>query len=131
MRHIPTRAQRICKYPGCNKVIPYGGSAYCEAHKEAYFNNKAKLSKSYDVVRPERHKFYHTARWRRTREAYIKNNPLCVMCLAEVRLTQGVIVDHIVEIQDGGDLTSPDNLQTLCRYHHNLKTSQEKKEREG
>ena len=47
---MPTRAQRICKYPGCNKVIPYGGSAYCEAHKEAYFNNKAKLSKSYDVT---------------------------------------------------------------------------------
>jgi len=53
------------------------------------------------------------------------------MCLAEGKVTQGAIVDHIVEIQDGGDLTSPDNLQTLCRYHHNLKTSQEKKEREG
>ena len=74
---MPTRAQRICKYPGCNKVIPYGGSAYCETHKETYFNNRAKLSKSYDVMRPERHKFYHTARWRRVREAYIKKNPLC------------------------------------------------------
>ena len=84
---MPTRAQRICKYPGCNKVIDYGGSAYCEAHKEAYFNNKAKLSKSYDVMRPERHKFYHTARWRRVRGAYIKKNPLCVMCLAEGKVT--------------------------------------------
>ena len=128
---MPTRAQRICKYPGCNKVIDYGGSAYCETHRAAQVDNSAKLSKSYDAVRPERHKFYHTARWRRVREAYIKKNPLCVMCLTEGKVTQGVIVDHIVEIQDGGDLTSPDNLQTLCRYHHNLKTSQEKKEREG
>ena len=128
---MPTRAQRICKYPGCNKVIDYGWSAYCEAHRAAQVDNRAKLSKSYDVVRPERHKFYHTARWRRVREAHIKKNPLCVMCLAEGKVTQGVIVDHIVEIQDGGDLTSPDNLQTLCRYHHNFKTSQEKKEREG
>ena len=126
---MPTRAQRICKYPGCNKVIDYGGSAYCEAHKEAYFNNKAKLSKSYDVVRPERHKFYHTARWRRVREAHIKKNPLCVMCLTEGKVTQGEIVDHIVEIQDGGDLTSPDNLQTLCRYHHALKTKAEREKR--
>jgi 5-methylcytosine-specific restriction protein A len=51
------------------------------------------------------------------------------MCLAEGRVTQGVIVDHIVEIQDGGDLTSPDNLQTLCRYHHALKTKAERKKR--
>ena len=66
---MPTRAQRICKYPGCNKVVDYGGSAYCETHRAAQVDNRAKLSKSYDVVRPERHKFYHTARWRRVSEA--------------------------------------------------------------
>lgn len=126
---MPTRAQRICKYPGCNKVIPYGGSAYCEAHREARLNNKAKIAKSYDVVRPERHKFYHTARWQRARNLFISRNPLCCMCLAEGRITQATLVDHIIEIQDGGALTNPSNLQSLCAYHHALKTKAEREKR--
>ena len=73
---MPTRAQRICKYPGCNKVIDYGGSAYCETHRATQVDNRAKLSKSYDIMRPERHKFYHTARWCRNCSAPDKESYL-------------------------------------------------------
>lgn len=128
---MPTRASRICAHPGCNAVIPYGGSAYCDAHRDTHNNNKAKTSRSYDVMRPERHKFYHTARWQKVRNHYIRQHPLCEICFAEGKICMAKIVDHIIEIQDGGALTSPSNLQSLCAYHHALKTKAEQKRRDG
>ena len=128
---MPTRSSRICAHPGCNTVIPYGGSAYCDAHRDIHNNNKTKTSRSYDVMRPERHKFYHTARWQKVRNHYIRQHPLCEICFAEGKICMAKIVDHIIEIQDGGALTNPSNLQSLCAYHHAIKTKAEQKRREG
>lgn len=48
--------------------------------------------------------------------------PLCIHCLEEDRLTAGAVLDHIVAIADGGSELDPDNLQFLCKSHHNRKS---------
>ena len=51
------------------------------------------------------------------------------MCQERGEVVQAVIVDHIVEIKDGGDLLSEDNCQGLCAACHNRKHGWAKRER--
>jgi len=53
------------------------------------------------------------------------------MCQAEGRTVVAVIVDHVVEIKDGGASFSEDNAQSLCHACHNRKTAKEKEKRGG
>lgn len=58
--------------------------------------------------------------WQKARKAFLCDNPLCVMCLAEDRTTAANVVDHIKEHK--GDLElfwDMDNWQSLCDSHHN------------
>ena len=68
-------------------------------------------------------KEYHTTRWRKLRSYYIKRNPLCVMCKEKNIIKEAYIVDHIVEVADGGEMYNYNNLQSLCDAHHRRKTS--------
>ena len=64
--------------------------------------------------------FYNSTAWRELRKWFIKSNPTCKWCLEEGRANiNNLIVDHIVEIIDGGEKLDPSNLQTLCLSHHN------------
>ena len=59
------------------------------------------------------------AAWRRAREAFLRDHPLCVMCLAEGKLTPATVVDHIKPHR--GDPTlfwDTTNWQSLCKQHH-------------
>ena len=38
-------------------------------------------------------------------------------------------VDHIIEIEDGGEMWDIENLQSLCKRHHIIKTNLAKKAR--
>ena len=42
-----------------------------------------------------------------------------------------VMVDHIVEIQDGGELTSESNAMSLCWKCHGIKSAAEKSRRKN
>jgi 5-methylcytosine-specific restriction protein A len=86
-------------------------------------DSRRKGNKDYNAARPARHKFYNTARWRRLRDWYRKRHPLCRECESRGIATVGVIVDHIIPIEDGGPLLDADNLQTLCVVCHNRKHS--------
>ncbi len=68
--------------------------------------------------------FYNSTAWRKVRASYVKQNPFCVKCRDLGRATPVDVVDHIVEIKDGGERLSYSNLQSLCHAHHNIKTSQ-------
>ena len=85
-------------------------SAYCHNHQRAR-------------VPKEAAPFYLSVQWRRFRDWYIKQHPICEQCDKEGRLTPTVMVDHIVEISDGGALTSEDNVQALCWKCHGIKTA--------
>ena len=64
-------------------------------------------------------KLYQSARWKRLCEAYIMANPLCVMCMAQGRVTAASVVDH--KIPHRGCMVlfwDPENRQSLCKPHH-------------
>lgn len=73
--------------------------------------------------------FYGTSQWQRLRESYINQHPLCEHCERRGLITPAQEVDHIVELIDGGDKLSWDNLQSLCTTCHRIKTGEEKRKR--
>ena len=75
--------------------------------------------KKHERVRPQ-DKRYWKYEWRKLRNTFIKNNPLCNHCgrLAEM-------VDHIHPVRLGGGFTDIDNLQSLCNRCHAKKSGAE------
>jgi len=65
---------------------------------------------------------YHSTRWRKLRAKHLREFPLCQLCKQPER---GTLVDHIKAIQDGGEAWDENNLQTLCKRCHAVKTNQE------
>ena len=52
---------------------------------------------------------------------YRARHPLCEECERNGRVALAQVVDHIIEIADGGDPVDPSNLQSLCHACHNRK----------
>ena len=121
---------RLCTHPGCNQTVYVESTdrnpPRCERHKHTYTPKKV----YHDHQWHRAQYFYSSATWKRLRAAYILQHPLCEMCEKAGLVTPGKEVDHIIEIQDGGSKTDPDNLQTLCTRCHRKKTADEKRKRE-
>lgn len=75
--------------------------------------------------------FYWTNTWKKLRNSYIDEHPLCEECLKFDILEDAVVVDHIHELEDGGEPTDRDNLQSLCNSCHKRKTATARKKRQG
>jgi len=90
-------------------------------------SSNAKTSNKSNTINAD---FYNSRAWRRLRKYHIQQYPVCKWCKEEGKLTiEKLIVDHIIEINDGGDMLNQDNLQTLCLSHHNQKTIWNKRKR--
>ena len=66
------------------------------------------------------------ARWRRSRELFLVEHPLCVYCQRQGRVAPATVVDHIVPHK--GDLTlfwDRDNWQPLCKRCHDAVKAKE------
>jgi 5-methylcytosine-specific restriction enzyme A len=69
-----------------------------------------------------RQDIYQNKRWRKIRDAKLKNDPLCEDCLKEDRVTQTQEVHHHIPIDVNPDLAFEyDNLVSLCIEHHKLR----------
>ena len=70
-----------------------------------------------------RRRLYKSPRWRGLRvEVLVRDGYTCQACGGP-----GFEVDHVRPIRSGGAVWDPDNLQTLCRPCHSLKTASEKR----
>jgi 5-methylcytosine-specific restriction protein A len=94
----------------------------CEKHTVNHSSPKAHHAHHYHNGKY----LYKTSEWTRLRESYAAQNPLCKHCQQYGIVTPGFIVDHIVEIADGGEKFAWSNLQHLCASCHNVKTGREK-----
>ena len=62
---------------------------------------------------------YKRKRWLDLRERQLMQEPLCRFCLATEEVTAAEVVDHIKKHEGNEALFfDPDNLQSLCRHHH-------------
>ena len=86
-------------------------------------------TKSYDknVRNKESVKIYNSKQWKKEARpaTLLRDGFKCVVCKSKDNL----VVDHIKELIDGGDAYNIDNLQTLCKKCHAIKTEEEKNKR--
>ena len=112
---MPKKPLRPCSHPGCPNLCE---GQFCEQHRVEERRKYDKYERSSDVNRK-----YGRA-WKRIRDRYAAEHPLCEMCLKEGRLTPVQEVHHILPVSKGGT-HARDNLMSLCqschtKIHHDL-----------
>ena len=106
---MPRSPKKPCRYPGCPRLTE---KTYCEEHATLARRHYDKYERSPDV-----HKKYGRD-WKRIRDKYAREHPLCERCLQEGRVTLMDEVHHILPVSRGGT-NDPSNLMALCRSCHN------------
>jgi len=122
---MPNKMWKQCRVPGCAGLTR---ERYCEKHKHLDAQRKLESAKYYDTVfrNQESKRFYESPQWRKLREIKLRCNPYCELCHANNFFAPAEIVDHKIEIRDGGVPLDIENLQCLCRACHNQKTAKER-----
>lgn len=91
-------------------------------------------SKEYDKSQrnKESKRIYDSKRWREQvrPSVLVRDNYKCVSC-GYLGRSDELVVDHIVELRDGGSPYDKTNLQTLCHKCHNKKTNQVRRNRDA
>ena len=82
----------------------------------------------YKENRPEQKRFYSSKKWRKLRDIYLKEHPLCERCSAAGRAQIAEHVHHKIELDEKNYKNpmialNPDNLEALCfdchsKEHH-------------
>lgn len=80
-----------------------------------------------EVIQRGNNPIYQTKQWKADRKAHLDANPLCVKCQEEGIAREATVSDHIVPVEQGGDMWDWKNRQALCASHHNRKSSKEKR----
>jgi len=106
---MPKRPKRPCSTPGCPNLTD---GRYCEEHRVVERRRYDKFERSPDV-----NKKYGRA-WKRIRDRYAREHPLCEWCEKNGRLTSAEEVHHILPISLGGT-HDKSNLMSLCKSCHN------------
>ncbi|WP_041313997.1 HNH endonuclease [Heliomicrobium modesticaldum] len=112
---MPRKPKRPCSYPGCAELTD---GRYCDKHQkqaDSYYNKYERD--------PATRKRYDRS-WKRIRDRYIAEHPLCEECQKAGRLTPAEEVHHIIPLSKGG--TNEDgNLMSLCTSCHSAITAKE------
>ena len=117
---MPSRPKSICRYPGCGRLIDSG--SYCERHQKVEKEQKA----LFDKRRQSSHERGYSYQWRKARQLFLLESPLCIECEKQGRLTAATVVDHIVPHKGDQFLFwDESNWAPLCTSCHNRKTARE------
>lgn len=90
------------------------------------WNIKPDNRKSYTA--PSKDDWYSSAQWLKRRDIHVRSNPWCVIGRRMGRYEAVQEVDHILPISHGGDRLAADNLQSLTKTRHSIKSTYERKE---
>jgi len=103
-----------CKYPGCPEAIR-AGERFCGEHKTLHHRQESKRrGKSKDRG--------YGGRWQRIRKRVLADEPFCIRCKEDGKVTEADTVHHI-----DGDVwnVKRDNLESLCKQCHDRHTMRE------
>ena len=112
---MPKKPKRPCRHPNCPKLTD---GLYCVEHQR-----QATRHYNHFQREPETNKRYGRA-WKRIRDRYASEHPLCEICLKKGHLTPVEEVHHIIPVSKGGT-HARGNLMALCqschtKIHHDL-----------
>ena len=105
---VPSKPKRPCSFPGCPKLT---SGRFCDDHAKV----EAKRYEQYDRD-PETRRRYGRV-WKRIRDAYVKQHPLCELCQQHGRFVPTEEVHHKVPLTEGGT-HDKSNLISLCKSCH-------------
>jgi len=105
---MPTRPKHPCSYPGCPNLTH---ERYCEEHKQKANAQYEKYDRDPAVRRR-----YGRA-WKRIRDKYVLEHPLCEQCQEKGLLVPTEEVHHKVPLSEGGT-HARSNLIALCKSCH-------------
>jgi 5-methylcytosine-specific restriction protein A len=117
---MPFAAPRPCRFRGCPKTTT-ARHGYCVDHEHGSHRWVA----AGGGPRASATERGYGWNWTRLRNRKIRTNPLCEICEKEGRIEVATQVDHILSKDKGGD-DSWENLMSLCRRCHDLKTARER-----
>lgn len=131
---------RRCRYPGCHAMVklPHHYCAKHFEHEAEYLANRKRWARSHaknyqhkynthtrnrNATKHSQYEFYRSRQWQSLRQqALDRDHYICCYCGQPNSNT----VDHIVPIEyDQSLMTDMDNLATICRKCHRLKTDWE------
>lgn len=112
----PQKAKRPCLSSGCKDFASNKG--YCDKHQSRV--------KQRDRDRGTAHQRGYDAEWKKHRDQFLKEHPLCVECSRKGYVMPATVVDHIIPHKGDKVLFwDKKNWQPLCETHHNIKTASE------
>jgi 5-methylcytosine-specific restriction protein A len=95
-------------------------------HRPSGSKSTAAAKAELDRQRPSAARRGYGPRWRKVREAYLAQHPLCAACRAQGRLVPATAVDHVVPHHGDQRLFwDESNWQGLCKPCHDAKTARE------
>lgn len=106
---MPRKPKKPCSYPGCPELIEDG--SYCKKHQRDVNRYYEKYKK--DPLTKKR----YGSKWRKIRNRYINDNPLCEQCLKDGGFTKEQEVHHILPLRCGWN-RDKSNLMSLCKSCH-------------
>ncbi|MDR2873953.1 MAG: HNH endonuclease [Methanobrevibacter sp.] len=107
----------LCRAAGCQALLDSPG--LCSKHYKEPVKPFENAVRSND---------YNTTEWKKLRREHLKYNNECIVCGNREHLE----VDHIICPVGNEELFyDSNNLQTLCSYHHKIKTAKEIRERKN
>ncbi|MGM9649216.1 MAG: HNH endonuclease [Butyricicoccaceae bacterium] len=113
---MPNMPMHPCAHVGCWKLTT---ARYCAEHQQT-------------DPRAVRHKMYGSRQWARIRQDQLMREPFCRSCAAQGRRVRATEVDHIIPHRGDASLfADKNNLQSLCKRCHSMKTMQEINENGG
>lgn len=129
--NVSTYCSRVCQFNKGKRVCVTCGNEYLAKRANQIYCNRG--CNPYSTKSTD--KFYLSKKWRSIRASFIKryssingsiiSNKYCIQCFKkDGTLVDMYAVDHIRRRLDGGS-DSFDNLQSLCRHHHQSKSAQE------
>ncbi len=114
---MATKSLHFCRHRGCNILTP---NAYCEQHQTEHEARQAQARSKHDKQRGTATERGYNADWRRARESWLYQHPLCVRCESQNRVTAATMVHHVQAIKRGGARLNSDNFMSLCFDCHEI-----------
>ena len=105
---VPRKPKHPCAYLGCARLTD---KRYCEEHEKLVNRQYERYGRD-----PATRNRYGRA-WKRIRDSYAKEHPLCEECLKNGTFVPMEQVHHIKPLAEGGD-HSRSNLISLCASCH-------------
>ena len=103
---------------------------WCQMFREQVIKPKQKerLTEKIGRTKESQSGFYTTKEWIAIRDRRRTENPICFECEKKGMIRAMKVVDHIISVSERPDIALDySNTQSLCDFHHILKTNADKK----